>query len=399
MALETERCSPSNASSPGPNGNRRPGSEGGSSSGYQQNSPRGAEDSSQDPKSGKPKSAFHQIALLTRCSSPTSFDSEPEPSERVFSRTSDDSRPMLFDRPSFQTRMMPDVKPPSRPLSNESSSSHSIRHSSGDKPFSDSSPPSSPPGPHSPEYRNGFVDARLYHPDMASLSLVYGLGVGVGVIPNRFPLSLQLPAVYPEVDRTFAAIPRVPTVLPVKPADTLGLFVNRHVVDGQHLLDPRVSMSVKPPVLPVKSHGVPAAGSSCAAGAAALGKAQGPRCDCCRSPSPRSPSPRERQPPGPSSLTFSVDNILRPDFGRCQKSAEHQQIRRSKAVKGSLLKTPSTTGEADSGLVVPKLSGHSDKNDTNSSEEKDSNGQSWPAWVYCTRYSDRPSSGEHHSYT
>lgn len=35
------------------------------------------------------------------------------------------------------------------------------------------------------------------------------------------------------------------------------------------------------------------------------------------------------------------------------------------------------------------------KSETGSTKE-DGNSQNWPAWIYCTRYSDRPSSGTHH---
>lgn len=84
------------------------------------------------------------------------------------------------------------------------------------------------------------------------------------------------------------------------------------------------------------------------------------------------------------SLKFSIDNILKADFGR--RITDPINIRKSKPKKivaetfDDSLKTP---GPVD-------LS----KSD---SQEKTTDGSKppmmWPAWVYCTRYSDRPSSG------
>lgn len=327
MALETERCNPSDAASPGPTSeaHRRP------------------EGSRAEPEPSKLKSAFHQIAALSRSDSP------PADRSVFFIRSPTDTRP--FDRPSFCTRRPEDTT--SSPPSDESCSNHSTtRRSPIDKPgYPDSSPPSSPPE----ERRNGL----LYHPDMAGLSLVYGLGV----IPDRFPLGLHLPAVYPEV-----ALPRTPALLP---AESLGVFVGRPAVP--EIVDTRLLGSVKPPA------GLGMSSASCSL-------------NCCRSPSPRMPSrtPSPRRSPGPSSLTFSVDNILRPDFGRCHKS-QIQQLRRPKVSEPKVPEDPVP--------VTPKRPiPIADKPEVPSvGEDKDSNGQVWPAWVYCTRYSDRPSSGRHPS--
>lgn len=310
MALETERCSPGHSPS---------------------------------------KSAFHQISLLTRNASPTSvLELEPDkPASGSLLPNSEDSRSVLqFDKPSFQTRRVQDTKHPSRPLSNESSSVDR-------QPYSDSSPPSSPPA-----LCNSYVaDSRIYHPDMASLSLVYGL------VPNRFPLSLHLPSVYPEVDRGFPGLPRVPTtVLPVKAPDTLGVFSGSH-----SFIDGRLLSATKPQI-------------------ATSAVKDGSSCDCCTG---RSPSPPP--PPPPSALTFSVDNILRPDFGRSKPQGSQQAcVRRVRTTK-NVIKSPSSS-ETDTSPVAKSTC--SDKPDPSSDQEKDSNGQVWPAWVYCTRYSDRPSSGE-----
>ncbi|KAE8573487.1 engrailed [Halyomorpha halys] len=71
-------------------------------------------------------------------------------------------------------------------------------------------------------------------------------------------------------------------------------------------------------------------------------------------------------PPAPASLPFSVDNILRPEFG--------QAARRPVRLSRSDDEGPSPT------KIDPPI-------------PDDPNGPVWPAWVYCTRYSDRPSSG------
>ncbi|XP_076336777.1 homeobox protein engrailed-1-B-like isoform X2 [Tachypleus tridentatus] len=60
-------------------------------------------------------------------------------------------------------------------------------------------------------------------------------------------------------------------------------------------------------------------------------------------------------------LKFSIDKILSPDFG------PHARKRRTEADKAPFPQSPSP-GNTTTPIV-------------------------WPAWVYCTRYSDRPSSG------
>ncbi|CAB0011231.1 unnamed protein product, partial [Nesidiocoris tenuis] len=96
-----------------------------------------------------------------------------------------------------------------------------------------------------------------------------------------------------------------------------------------------------------------------------------------------SPAPPAEQPPTAGRLSFSVDNILRPEFGR--------QVRRQ---------IPSPLSSPSPSLSSPSPSLSSRKpNDEVPSPTKidpvipdDPSGPVWPAWVYCTRYSDRPSS-------
>ncbi|CAA9999067.1 unnamed protein product, partial [Nesidiocoris tenuis] len=65
-------------------------------------------------------------------------------------------------------------------------------------------------------------------------------------------------------------------------------------------------------------------------------------------------------------LNFSIENILRPEFGRSRRYDSDD----------------STTTHSNDNL--------NDEFRKDDPKEKDET--VWPAWVYCTRYSDRPSS-------
>lgn len=91
----------------------------------------------------------------------------------------------------------------------------------------------------------------------------------------------------------------------------------------------------------------------------------------CESPPPPAVPLPPVSPPQPSKsgsnsgtpvLSFSIDNILRPEFGGTT---------RSKPID---------------------LTKEKEKNSESTPE------MLWPAWVYCTRYSDRPSSGQSPNY-
>ncbi|XP_056374353.1 homeobox protein engrailed-2 [Hyla sarda] len=121
---------------------------------------------------------------------------------------------------------------------------------------------------------------------------------------------------------------------------------------------------------------------------------------------------------------FFIDNILRPEFGRRKEGAVQQDevfsgrdsvVARSGAETGQHRSSAGVTeGEGaskaitgdhkkiDVGIEEPhktrSLSGdHSLSSDSDSSQASSVNNNQqpmlWPAWVYCTRYSDRPSSG------
>lgn len=118
---------------------------------------------------------------------------------------------------------------------------------------------------------------------------------------------------------------------------------------------------------------------------------------------------------------FFIDNILRPDFGRKKDASitrdesnhgareNHSLTGPSTGQVGSTVPTEGTsTTHTNSGGKKPEIASEEPlkprgenvdqclSSETDSSQPN-SNGASqsmlWPAWVYCTRYSDRPSSG------
>lgn len=378
MALETERCSPTNASSPGPVTERRPGADGGSSS-------------------DKPRSAFHHIALLTRqddVASVRSRDAE-SPSRDKISGSPDD-RPFSTGSPSDSQR----------PFSRESLS---------------------PTGSLDQPRRNGFQQEPrrpLHRPDIpSSFSLVYGL------IP-RLPVGLPLPTVYhPD---TFS---RLSASIPKFSERSTPLFAGQSPERLYKVQTQRPRRERYP-------------GNDNGCGSASVGR-NNLDCNCCRSPTPPGspPSPgirdqqrqqRGQQSPGPSnSLTFSVDNILRPEFGRSalitskprtvkQSLSEHDgegighphhnhhhhhshhnqlqqpqqspqqplqqpnQLQSPPLQRSSAKKISPAVSPAQKQSLAEKLASESSED----SSSKDTNEPLWPAWVYCTRYSDRPSSGK-----
>uniref|UniRef100_A0A8D2IKM3 Homeobox protein engrailed-like n=1 Tax=Varanus komodoensis TaxID=61221 RepID=A0A8D2IKM3_VARKO len=140
--------------------------------------------------------------------------------------------------------------------------------------------------------------------------------------------------------------------------------------------------------------------------------------------------PRALQAPGnhphqhpPHRITnFFIDNILRPEFGRRKDDGTcgQQQLLGARSpsaapTSGSLAegggggskalapaKKGGDAGELDGALKPRGGGGGSGGGDLSLSSDSDSSQASsfpsgqpmlWPAWVYCTRYSDRPSSG------
>lgn len=127
-------------------------------------------------------------------------------------------------------------------------------------------------------------------------------------------------------------------------------------------------------------------------------------------PSPRSPleSKLPLSPPpsaaSPRTLPFSIENILRPNFGVTTRLPERPSVRTPEL----LLRTPPKTPEAPVDLsqkpttttgttAAAKVGGNKYPENPEvlaNPRVPAEDGNNWPAWVYCTRYSDRPSSGE-----
>ena len=108
-------------------------------------------------------------------------------------------------------------------------------------------------------------------------------------------------------------------------------------------------------------------------------------------------------------LAFSIDNILRsgfkplplidrkPDLLPPPKPSPPQQPpppTAPKAIKPAAVKT-ATKSDIEIPVDLSKTSNEAPKTDADCPPGmvRGPNGQLWPAWVFCTRYSDRPSSG------
>ncbi|XP_040583205.1 homeobox protein engrailed-1-B [Lepeophtheirus salmonis] len=102
------------------------------------------------------------------------------------------------------------------------------------------------------------------------------------------------------------------------------------------------------------------------------------------SPSPTQPNAFLFQPFLPAAaaslmrpLPFSIDNILKPSFGSPSSPKREHSV------------SPPKSSPVDLSKSTPS----SDNDDCPPGMVRGPNGQLWPAWVFCTRYSDRPSSG------
>lgn len=139
--------------------------------------------------------------------------------------------------------------------------------------------------------------------------------------------------------------------------------------------------------------------------------------------------------PARRALPFSIDNILKPNFGpklEFPQSLFGQSIGAPPPAKMARTRSPSNTRiptttspplssasstSSSSSSTSPITSSKSSNNNNNTSGQpvdlsnksgdsnkgdedlppgmvRGPNGQLWPAWVFCTRYSDRPSSGK-----
>ena len=96
------------------------------------------------------------------------------------------------------------------------------------------------------------------------------------------------------------------------------------------------------------------------------------------------------------SLSFSIDNLLKPDIKPATKLVQQQP---TPMKNSSITNTNTTPKQPDMEIEVPvdlsKTTNEAPKTDADCPPGmvRGPNGQLWPAWVFCTRYSDRPSSG------
>ncbi|CAG5053245.1 unnamed protein product [Parnassius apollo] len=127
---------------------------------------------------------------------------------------------------------------------------------------------------------------------------------------------------------------------------------------------------------------------------------------------PKSPeNESERDFINQNCLKFSIDNILKADFGRRitdpltkRKNLKTKSFEAKAPVKEVPLPSKPDVLEArvpevkpgDKGAIDLSKSddGSSNHSSTTSTTVGENGPMVWPAWVYCTRYSDRPSSGE-----
>ncbi|XP_076629891.1 uncharacterized protein LOC143346042 [Colletes latitarsis] len=108
-------------------------------------------------------------------------------------------------------------------------------------------------------------------------------------------------------------------------------------------------------------------------------------------------------------LKFSIDNILKADFGRritdpisLKKSRPKKVAPRPIDLTKDFLESSSETSEKSSSETnsttntspVSVTTGNPTSNASGPPASDSAEPFTWPAWVYCTRYSDRPSSGE-----
>ncbi|OAD62789.1 Homeobox protein invected [Eufriesea mexicana] len=108
-------------------------------------------------------------------------------------------------------------------------------------------------------------------------------------------------------------------------------------------------------------------------------------------------------------LKFSIDNILKADFGR--RITDPISLKKSRPKKVSSRPIDLTKDFLESATETSEKSSSETSSTTNASSGGVTTGSPssnatgppvsdpgkqlpWPAWVYCTRYSDRPSSGE-----
>lgn len=391
MALETERCSPSSASSPGPTTNQRPGSQGGSSS----------------------------------RSSPISYTVKKKISENNSNSCSDQSPPLSDRMSPNSVKQVPNNNPLDRLTKNNNCAGQNnkisiclplldrfLTDAKKKKDLSDC------------ENESEDCESTENEVDRDKIVLNNSENTNSSINNNKFKINSFLCDSDASVENN------------VKLLSSINFnYMQRQDIVNPAALNPalfyEISMMPRFPVIPgLMYHHVPSAEeyhqlhmydtgkqrppdpktsdmepyhmkqSSCSP---CSSNSREPRnCSCCRSPSPRVLfSPNNRH----SALPFSVDNILKPEFGSNALSSTRLKSSSNENLSAKSNSAPSSSYKKSPPLDLPMLpkkvpppamssasSVTSDKSE--SLPDKDSDGQVWPAWVYCTRYSDRPSSGK-----
>ncbi|KAJ8926096.1 hypothetical protein NQ315_009953 [Exocentrus adspersus] len=96
-----------------------------------------------------------------------------------------------------------------------------------------------------------------------------------------------------------------------------------------------------------------------------------------------------------ASLKFSIDNILKADFGR--RITDPINIRKSKPARRAMAECAEDGGKLSGPVDLSKgeeKATTATTTTTTTEKKEEQQPMLWPAWVYCTRYSDRPSSGK-----
>lgn len=360
MALETDRCSPSSASSPGPASSTRPGSDHSSLS-NRSASPDSCRSLCCNSNSPQPPSILHTPSASHE--TPHHIHHTPQPPPPLLPPNHQEQRCQCCRPVSPQIYAGNAIHNTRSPKSTPSSPSHNRQPlcnpvHTRTPPFSSPSPHSSSPSPQSslPPSPSHNRHHQLSPPDHQQ----------PGSSPNG-----QSPR-----PTNNERVPQ-PTTLPFSVANILRPDFGRRAV-----ITSKQHESLYRP--------------------GAIHRAVTPICDYQRLYRPhehlpgvqplRAPKSTKKQPSSWSPVTATRASSLPEETANCKASSNHQHAR-SKDVQ---LPVPS------SGTASPPLSPASSTVSATSStpDEKLVTGDSakgpqlWPAWVYCTRYSDRPSSGE-----
>lgn len=398
MALETERCSPSSASSPGPTINQRPGSQGGSSSRSSPISYTVKKKNSENNSSSSDQKYLEQSPPLSDRMSPCinklNKSVKQVPNNSQLDRLSTNNNCAGTNKIALclplLDRFLTDAKKKKNlsDCENESEDCESPENET-EKILNNHENIKSSINNNKFKINSFLCDSEVSEENNVKLLS----SINFNYMQRQEAHHHVNPALFYEI----SMMPRFP-VIP-------GLMYH-HVPSAEEynhlhsMYDSAKHRPADPKTSDMESSYHPTKQSSCSP--CSSNSREHRNCSCCRSPSPRVLfSPNNRH----SSLPFSVDNILKPEFGSNALSSTRHKSCSNEHLNAKSNSTPSASYKRSPKLDLPTLpkkvpppamssasSVTSDKSE--SLPDKDSDGQVWPAWVYCTRYSDRPSSGK-----